>query len=134
MLCVTQTREGNDGDCIAACIATITGLQLELVPDVNGQRLHPFKNGPWWVRLDHALHPLGYGLLVTRVDLLRQMCPCPGTLCVLLGKSPRETGHAVVGRITDAIGFEQVWDPHWDRGGLVHVEHLLWLLTWRNDS
>lgn len=129
---ITQTREGSSGDCIAACIASILDLPLDKVPDVNGQ---VFKSigGPWWVRLD-ALHSLGYGILVMNVRSLRTICSCPGSLCILLGKSIRGCGHAVVDRITDSIETVMIHDPHWDRTGLVSVEHVVWLITYTKTA
>lgn len=128
MIPVTQTREGSSGDCIAACIASILNLPLDQIPDVNGQ---VFKSigGPWWVRLDDALHSLGYGILVMNVKSLHTICPCPGSVCILLGKSIRGVGHAVVGKITDSIETEMIHDPHWDRTGLITVEHVMWLVV-----
>ena len=108
---VMQTRFGNDGNCLAACIVSILDMPealeelsdaLSLGEDWTQQKLQATK----WLR--------PYGMVC--IPLL-PWDPCcvefvRGCLCIASGLSDRDLGHAVVWR--DGL----IHDPHPDGTGL----------------
>jgi hypothetical protein len=100
------------GDCVRACIAGIFGLHLDAVPH--------FMAFDWWEGAI-TLWTRGWGLNATWVPAE----PLPDDPCVLLGKSPRGRGHAVVG-----WGGQVRWDPHPSRDGLASIETAIVFPKW----
>ncbi len=110
---VDQTRFGiEDGNCLAACIASLLELPLESVEiGVTTQRnwVRPMQD---WL----ALRGLAYQEVPFKGTPLFWM---PPTLCILSGPSPRlpePYEHAVVGRM-NGYAVEIVHDPHPSRAG-----------------
>ena len=117
MIPVTQTRTGPDGNCFAACLASLLETSLWKVTDFHG-------DGD--VFLDQvADFLLPYGLMYLQVppdDPVLERMFRAGLMAfhIIEGISPRGGPHAVVG-----LNGEMVWDPHPEDGtgrGLISVE------------
>jgi hypothetical protein len=123
MIPVDQTRFGDpDGNCLAACLATLLELPLDEVPHFAGEG--------WQYRLAHWLG--AHGLWA-----LRFAPPQPSSLddaaawldetvpgwCIVSGQAPRGLLHATVWQ-----GGELVHDPHPSRDGILDVEDVLVLV------
>lgn len=118
-----QTRFGADGNCFAACLATLLGLDMQEVPEANE-----------WLR------QRGLALVVVDVkDKPFYRLP-PGVPVILGGVSPRnpEWSHAVVGMSADdGWNYDILHDPHPSRdgiGALQDVSLLIPLRPWQRDS
>lgn len=98
--------DGVNGDCMAACVASILEVAIEDVPNFCAGA-----TDKWFERLADWLEPNGlYPLCFTLDGEWR-----PQGLHVLAGKSPRgDWLHAVV-----AKGREVVHDPHPSRAGIL---------------
>ena len=111
MIKVDQTKFGNkEGNCLAACLASILECSIEDVPEVNPSNwinecndwIGQFGLALYWVEYTANLVPRGYA--------------------ILSGDSPRgDFGHSVV-----AKDGEIVHDPHPDRSGIESKKD--WLL------
>jgi len=91
---VVQTRTGEDGNCFAACLASILDLPLEAVPEMStddqAERANDFL--------------AGYGLSYRRAFIDGKK---PDGYSTIEGISPRGGMHACV-----AHDGELLWDPH----------------------
>ena len=108
MVPVTQTIFGApNGNCYAACLASILELPIKDVPNANGN-------------IDSVNRFLATrGLGVVRIPYSESAWKTirRGAWCILFGVSPRELLHAVVGK--DGV---MVHDPHPSRAGLRRIE------------
>jgi hypothetical protein len=116
-----QDGGGNVGDCVRACICSMTGLAVEDVPHFAKHGFDDPKGTPdhnvWW----HAL--VGFMALLepSYVTVTTETPPEPSDtvddlygMYLASGKSPRgDWQHCVVGR-----GGEVIWDPHPSRAGV----------------
>lgn len=106
---VDQTTFGaGEGDCLAACIATILGIPLAEIPNVCAESAGP--QSTWLERLNAWLRSRGW------VAVLVEGGPGPwadGLPLIVTGPSPRGLLHATVWR-----GGEMVHDPHPSRAGI----------------
>ena len=115
MIPVTQTRTGADGNCFAACLASILEIPLRSVPD--------FGDGDDFLEQAAdflAKHGLYYVQIPPNDAAFAAMCGAGDIFHTIEGTSPRGGQHAVVG-----LNGEMVWDPHPEDGtgrGLVSVE------------
>lgn len=106
-------------DCFAACLASILELPLASIPDSA--------RGPGWDKdaTNRWAAFIGLSLVEVRLDLPEAAFwpVASGTLCILVGKSPRrDVRHAVVGRFNifgGRYGFEILHDPHASRANFV---------------
>jgi hypothetical protein len=104
---VTQTlfageTEGVYGNCLQAAVASYFDLPLDAVPHFNTFE-HAWMDAlQWWC----------YGKFRMSEEY-RGVTEIPQERCILLGRSNRGYGHAVV-----AEGGQIVWDPHPSRDGL----------------
>lgn len=112
-----EPDKGIYGDCWAACIASITEIPLEEIPDPNDPA-----NKEWsiyWVNMWNFLQEKGYNLYVEDVHKFKGN----GNPVMAIGKSPRCVGenadlyHAVVWN--DGI----IHDPHPDNTGIHSIIH-----------
>jgi hypothetical protein len=124
MIPVDQTRFGApDGNCLAACLASLLELSLDAVPHFTGEG--------WRARLGEWLR--GRGLWALEWDAPRG-CTIDGSrswlavnvpgYAIVSGQATRGLLHATVWR-----GGELVHDPHPSRAGLLDVEDVLVLVA-----
>ncbi len=99
---VEQTTFGHpDGNCFAACVASILERPLDAVPD--------FKGPDWFTQWHQWLAPLG--LYFLQYSAAGDWSP-PAGYAILTARSPRgDYDHAVVVNSWGAV----VWDPHPER-------------------
>ena len=108
---VRQTRFGNpDGNCLEACIATITGLALEEIPHFLGD--------DWFADYRGWLGEKGWNVAWWDAGEGAE----PSGLAIASGPSVRGLPHSVVYR--DGVFH----DPHPSDAGLIEVQY--WLLLW----
>jgi hypothetical protein len=109
--------EDGKGDCLRACVASITHIPLLDIPNFADDNSYVFgaiaflqQRGYRTLRIDLAAGPVR-----------KEYISCP-EYCVVMGASPRATpekrkGHAVVGR-ANGWSFRIDHDPHPSRAGL----------------
>lgn len=121
---VDQDKFGEDeGNCFAACVASVLCMQLHDVPNFcadkgrdEAGRLVWFKTFRAWL-VGHGLTPVVWNLNATLDDAREQLADhLPDTLMIVSGKAERGLVHATVWR-----GGEMVHDPHPSRVGLLDV-------------
>jgi len=106
---VDQTRFGDpDGNCLAACVASIFEVALEDVAD--------FQASNWLIELNEWLAPRGLAHLCLSFRHGLDSTLMPGGFHLIGGPSRRGHNHSVVGH-TGVI----VHDPHPDRSGLERI-------------
>lgn len=131
---VTQTILASDpkrmGNCVAACVASFLGLDLEQVPHFLefGDAWKPDPDEPdrvvWFAML--AGFMAGHGLWLTQLDDLEGAEP--GELVFASGPSPRGVFHQVLYR------DGQLWhDPHPSRDGVLEVKEVEAWRPFRHD-
>ncbi len=114
MIAVVQTKFGDpDGNCLEACIATITGIDLVEIPHFLDDWFEAYSA---WLRLR--------GWCAAWWDSGAGSVP-PG-VAIAAGPGPRGLRHSVVVRDGNAVH-----DPHPSGDGLVGVE--FWIALWPED-
>jgi hypothetical protein len=119
---VDQSRFGfPHGNCFAACVASLLGISIEELPDLNAC------TGDWTRPLNRwlAQYGLAYVEMCTETNAFYTRLP-RGLHAILGGLSPRHTKtpegqsihHAVIGCADGKWAFEIVHDPHPSRDGL----------------
>jgi hypothetical protein len=115
MIAVVQTRTGENGNCFAACLASILEVPLHVVPEFGGDDV-------WLDNIQAFL--AGFGLYYVQVasdDPIIETAFAHGEVFhTIEGTSPRGGQHAVVG-----LNGSIVHDPHPEDGtgrGLVEVD------------
>lgn len=109
---VLQTNfSPEQGDALAACVASILGKPLGEVPNFIAE-----EGGYWPSMLRHAASA---GLAMLKLPLSDGKLPfptCAGSLCIVRGTSPRGPhGHVIVSRVAeDGMTLTPVHDPHPD--------------------
>ena len=123
---VDQTRFGRgQGNCFHACLASLTGIDLDLLTEQLGHGGGTWhENGEWspnpdeehWFdRATRVMREHGYEL---HYDTAEQ----PEGYAICSGMSPRGLSHATVW--LDGV---MVHDPHPSRGGIDAVRDWMWL-------
>lgn len=118
---VDQTQVGEEGNCFAACLASVTGTEVERWPDY---RALAEAGSDWWQETLEILREMGWEAMMWQTTHLpdeRRASIYPQGFAIVGGNSPRESredggfGHAVVWK------DGELWhDPHpTDRTGLV---------------
>src|ERR1041384_2350836 len=123
-----QTRFGEAGNCLAACIASILEVPIDLV-DFTGTP------NDWLDKCQKVLKPLGFFYLgLTRTEgVPMNMMVIPDTFCIFVGptKTTKESGlfHCVVGCVRfkgemhdkdhPLVHFTTIFDPLLGGDGLV---------------
>jgi hypothetical protein len=133
---VDQTRLGfPEGNCFAACLASLMEIPLDQVPSVMG--MDPEVPAWWPLHLDRWLSRYGlYGLYFvvqpSHIDIAAlhgiytnnsNDLVWPRGPCIALGRSPRGYPHAVV-----ACDQVLLHDPHPSRLGLVSIDGYIVLI------
>lgn len=110
-----QTKFGpKEGDCFAACIASLLGLDIDEVPDFGQGKKNWYRLFEEWLRC-RRLAPLtvyGKSAIIPK-----------GVYYLAGGKSSRGIPHSVI-----YLNGEMVHDPHPDRDGLAEVTDYLFLV------
>lgn len=109
-----QTIFGRDGNCLAACVATLFGVDLADVP-----HFCELDDGSWHRRLvewcrPRNVYPLYF--MAKGKDVWAHWC-APGQVVIVEGRSPRGYPHRCLYR-----DGELFWDPHRDASGIEAVE------------
>ena len=112
----TIERPG-DGDCWAACLASLLELPLEIVPNFCAM---DHAEGDWWDATQAWL--VSRGMVGIEINVRDRptgyLMPMPPTYCIVSGKSPRgDYGHSVIG-LVNGPNIEIAHDPHSSRAGL----------------
>ena len=123
MIPVDQDRFGlPDGNCLAACVASLLELPLAEVPHFAGER--------WRADLDEWLRARGLWALMFVPGAATSLAEASAWLdatvsgfCIVSGQAARGLLHATVWR-----GGDLVHDPHPDRAGLLDVEDVIVLV------
>lgn len=115
---VMQTKFGMpEGNCFAACLASLLELPIEEIPEFSEKR--------WFTEATNWL--FSRGLAIVHIDLLEQGMPfhiCPANVYYIAsGKSPRGIEHSVIYQ-----GNRFVHDPHPDGTGIEKVNSLMFLI------
>lgn len=112
---IRQTKFGDpDGNCLEACIATITGLELDEIPHFLDE---------WYLEYETWLHALGWRMAWWNAGAGGD----PPGLAIANGPSFRGLPHSVV--YLDGLLYH---DPHPSDAGLVEVRY--WILLWREAT
>lgn len=124
---VTQTRTGSDGNCMAACLATLTGKLITAFEYVNDEH--------WMRNLNEVLAPMGLCYVEFPLDTAFSWC---GECAMIgIGTSPRGLMHAVIVKhvvMDKRHRWEWLHDPHPD-GGWVELEAIgLLIPTWKTTK
>lgn len=110
---VFQTRFGNEGNCVAACYATLLGINLDEVPELCVEPQLPAEEA--------FARSRGFGVLVVFQQRgnplpLPGTSLTPGTPYMVSGMSPRGFGHRVI------YVDDELWhDPHPEGGGVKDI-------------
>ena len=136
---VLQTRFGEpEGNCFAACVASISGVELSDIPDLNDAP----KDRNWLEWFNEGLHERNFGVAVFCKEVsaeapLNAYIPL-GCYFIACGPGPRRVNHCVVFKVTaheiDADGNIQVQrddmvhDPHPDGDGIVSLTSIYLLI------
>jgi hypothetical protein len=112
---IYQTRYGTEGNCWAACIATVFGVELSEVDQCA------CNHADWAAQTTQWLRSRGFDYIEVnrRADGTWPMTkPADGTVCLLGVKTSRGTAHVIVAEIygskigeQEAIGFYLIHDP-----------------------
>ena len=107
-----QTKFGEEGNCLAACIASVLDFAIEDIPDF-------LQNGPgeWFQMMNEWLSTMGLAVIcVPSISTDDYKCGNMDFLHLIVGPSPRELKfpHCVLGRQGKIIH-----DPHPDNTGLL---------------
>lgn len=131
MIPVMQTKFGSgDGNCFAACIASLLGIPLERC-GVDGT------GKDWLQKTNRWLVTIGLFYLEVCVSADQKIWPIthlPRTHCVMIGSSPRfpNVEHAVIAQIytneDNQIFWRYVHDPHPEGGFIENVTGIGFLI------
>jgi hypothetical protein len=107
---IHKPEEGQHGDCMRACIASVLDLPIAKVP--NFAQLDADGEGNYWIMLAEFCRGHGYSFVTMQG---RFVWSEDAIYHVISGPSPRIKGghHAVVGR-----NGQVFFDPHPSRAGL----------------
>jgi hypothetical protein len=111
---VDQTLFGEEGNCLAACLASYFECEIAEVPDFGA--IHD-GGGDWWQAMRAFALPRGVSIVHVGAGWMPDP---PQGLHVQGGKSPRPevtAGHVIL--VDNGV---MVHDPHPSRAGLLDVE------------
>lgn len=121
MIPVTQTKTGDRGNCLSACVASLLEIPIEWVPDFTRELSGPVTPQP--VKLNAWLATVGLEAVYCTTDVMHPAHACPDGYYILTGWSPRGRPHVVVG-----LGKSIAHDPHPSRAGLVSIDGCILLV------
>lgn len=109
---VTQTKFGaEEGNCFAACIASLMGISIDYVPDFSSVKDKQNHDVHWLQAVDAWLWDKGLRMQIALPEYYPLDC-----YYLAWGKSPRGLEHSVI-----YYNGEMRHDPHPDGTGLVTV-------------
>jgi len=116
MKMVKQTKFGEDGNCFIACLASILGTNIDIIPDAD--------MGQWWIAINKWLL-LNYGLFLISTTTVPNNFY--GSIVIADGVSPRSCNkkHAVLWRDGKIL-----FDPHPSNRGVLEVEKFYLLVKY----
>lgn len=115
---VYQTKFGSpDGNCFAACVASILEIGIDEVPDFKEG------NGEWYQKYKQWLRNYAYDFIAIKGFDSEDKDFCPHVYSIVGGTSPRGLDHAVV-----YFGMEMVHDPHPDGGGITDIQDWIYFV------
>jgi hypothetical protein len=109
------------GDCFRACIATVTNIPIECVPNFCDQEVvENATEGYWWAWFQKWIGYLDCDAVFLNAKYVAENFN-PGGVFVVGGQSPRfeDSKHAVVMCLTEDRTWKLVHDPHPDNTGIV---------------
>lgn len=109
--------DGNPGDCLRACVASLLGEPYDTVP-------HFARHHSWWDYMRRWARARGGDFACLDATNVRDSLinTPPGMLIIGSGPSPRGPFRHVV--IVD-LDLQLVHDPHPSRAGLIHVDDVI---------
>jgi hypothetical protein len=109
---VSQTRYGQEGNCLSACIAPILEVPIDKVDFTAAE-------GVWLERTQAALSQFGFFYLGVNITEHYTLMAMPRTTCIFVGNSKRfprkDFFHCVVGELVpngQEVVFNTIFDPH----------------------
>lgn len=121
MIPITQTKVGDRGNCLSACVASLLEIPIEWVPDFTRELHGPVTPQP--IKLNTWLSTVGLEALYFMTDIMHPDHACPNGYYIMTGWSPRGRPHVVIG-LDKSIAH----DPHPSRTGLTRVDGFIILL------
>lgn len=116
---IDQTKFGApDGNCFAACVASILGLEIEDVPEFQWGEDGKVDEDGWWLRFEKWLRERGWSVMMFPINENTDPLPwIPAGIPLLTGgKSPRGNFlHSIV-----YMSGKVFHDPHPSRAGFVN--------------
>lgn len=104
MIKVYQTKYGDTGNCMAACLASIFELDVSQIPDFfSGDGYSDHES--WWKNLNLWLNSVGYGIL---------------TASISMDDLRKTKGYLIVSGITSSEGSSRWHATIWKDGVLFH--------------
>lgn len=120
---LTQTKMGYpDGNCFATCIAMITGIPLEEIPNFAS---YTEANGNWWKDISDWLSPRGWGGIMITEEAMKENKAdfygfrITGMPFILTGKSPGGNYNHCVVQYENKDGTTFELDPSPSRKGVL---------------
>jgi hypothetical protein len=117
---VYQTEFGDKGNCLSACISTITGIKINKLPKID------LYDG-WLRRYNSGLKYHGYVLLYDKSCNISAYLD--GGCYICAGKTKRGTHHAVVFK-----NGKMIHDPHPDGTGLQGISEMYYLAYYIDED
>lgn len=120
---VDQTTFGEEGNCFAACVASILELPIEEVPNF----CVAYPHDTWFEEFNRWLEPRGLACVSMQADVVDVEAFCasaPRIPLIVDGRSPRGRRHGVV-----YVDGKLAHDPHPSRDGIIeNTIRKFWLL------
>lgn len=118
---VSQTKFGQEGNCLMACIASIFEVPLDSLPD-----LEAMKDRDWFRVMNATLET--FGVKAFSVGNSKDRL-APSGYHIAVGQSPRDLQHAVV-----MLDGKLAHDPHPSRDGIRSVDYYLLIVPLLQDA
>ena len=117
-----QNKFGKEGNCFAACIATITGISLESIPTF----LEP--KGEWYQKYKEWIQTKGFDMVALTDWTEESKEFAPKVYSIVSGKGPRGLDHSVV-----YYHLDMFHDPHPEGGGVTDIMDWIYIVPIQYD-
>lgn len=111
---VDQTKTGETGNCMSACLASLFSCPISEVP--NFYEIAGNDAGPWWDAVRDWLRPRGFGIISLALNDTEWLKNTDG-LFIVSGNSERGLFHATIWK-----NGQIIHDPHPSKTGIVKAE------------